>query len=35
MKKFKKSAFILLASALAFFFVVLPILPQPLVSWAG
>jgi len=35
MKKTKKVALILLASALAFVFAVMPILPQPLVSWAG
>ena len=35
MKKFKKVSLILALSAFAFFISVLPILPQPMVSWAG
>ena len=35
MKKHKKVALILFVSVIAFFISVLPIFPQPLVSWAG
>jgi hypothetical protein len=35
MKNFKKAALILISYGLAFVFFVLPIVPQPLVSWAG